>query len=150
MSLLSESTAEDLIVRRVSVNRARTPQEAIEAIGRNKYCDDDIVDAMPHGTNEEAEIFFFKLNYDVPITDDDLEKEYELRGLVPVDAYALAAVNEADPAFADDYPNGTHWQDANDNWYYAAFDRWIDARDVVIRLHNFAWSHKWWFGGIYQ
>lgn len=37
------------------------------------------------------------------INDAHLEKEYELRGLKSADPYSQSAVNEVDPAFADDH-----------------------------------------------
>jgi hypothetical protein len=136
----------DLISRFVSVNRDRTPDEALSATDRNKYVTADVVKAMPRGTGEKVEVVFFKVSRD--ISDDDLEKEYALRGLVPADAYSLAAVNEADPSFADDRPNATHWKDENDKWCYAAFDRWDDGRSVDVGRSGYDWGDDWWFAGL--
>ena len=91
--------AGDVIIRRMRVNRSRSPQEALAATGRKQYVTDAVVAHMPRGEGDEAEIFFFKVGR--WISDDDLEKEYSSRGLVPADPFSLAAVNEADPAFAD-------------------------------------------------
>lgn len=137
----------DLISRFVSVNRGRTPNEALNATGRNKYVAEDVVQAMPRGAGEKAEVVFFKVGRD--ISDDDLEKEYALRGLVPADAYSLAAVNENDSVFADDRPNATHWKDANGKWCYAAFNRWRDERDVDVHRDDVRdWRDFWWFAGL--
>lgn len=135
----------NMIVRHVTVNRTRSPQKAIDATSRNKYLDDDVVKMMPRGKGDEADVFFFKL--DRYISDDNLEKEYELRGLKP-DPYAQAAVNEADPAFADEYPNGTHWKDKNGKWCCAAFDRWDGGRDVRVDRGDDGWDDGWWFSGV--
>lgn len=135
----------NLIVRHVSVNRSRSAQEAIDATGRNKYLDDNVVATMPQGEGDEADVFFFKLARIA--SDEEVEKEYELRGYKPADPYALAAVNEADPSFADEHPNCTHWKDANGNWCYVAFNRWNDERDVYVFRHDFGWSDYWWFAG---
>src|SRR3989338_6783823 len=78
------------IVRRISVNRARTPKEAIDATGRQQYVTDSVVETMPHGEGEEAEVHFFNLARCV--SDPDLDKEYELLGLKPADPYSVAAV----------------------------------------------------------
>jgi hypothetical protein len=81
--------------------------------------DRKVVDAMPKGKGDEAEIVFFKPDLFQRhgfISDDDLDKEYKLRGLKPADPISVAAVNQDNPAFADDKPNGTHWKDANGNW----------------------------------
>lgn len=97
-----------LIIRKVKVDRSRTPQEALDATGRwVQYIDHEVADAMPKGDGEEAEVIFFKPDLSERngvISDYDLEKEYELRGLKPADPYSVAAVNEADHAFADKMP----------------------------------------------
>lgn len=138
-----------IIVRRVAVNRVRTPQEAIGATGRNQYVTDSVVGTMPRGDGEEAEVHFFNLGRYV--NDLELDKEYELRGLKPADPYSLAAVNEDDSAFADEHPNGTHWKDANGKWCYAAFSRWRDERRVLVahvRRYDRDWYDDWWFAGL--
>jgi hypothetical protein len=95
---------------------------------------------------KERKSCFFKLNRYV--SDADLDKEYELRGLKPADPYSLAAVNEDDPAFADDHPNGTHWKDGDGNWCYAVFRRWFDERDVFVSRDGNGWDDGWWFAGL--
>lgn len=135
-----------LIIRRVAVNRTRTPQETLDATGRKQYTDRKVVDAMPRGEGDEAEVCFFNLGRF--INDADLEKEYELRGFKPVDPFSLAAVNEADPAFADDHPNCTHWKDADGNWCYASFSRWRVGRGVLVNRDVVGWNDFWWFAGV--
>lgn len=101
---------------------------------------------MPRGDGDESDVIFFKPGRSV--SDVDLDKEYALRGLVPADPYALAAVNEADPAFADEHPNGTHWKDADGNWCYTAFNRWNDGRFVDVCRDVRGWFAYWWFAGL--
>ena len=101
---------------------------------------------MPRGKSGVQEVHFFKL--DRLISDNDLETEYASRGLAPADPFALAAVNEADPAFADERPNCTHWKDKGGNWCYSAFNRFYDERDVDIDRFDFDWSDRWWFAGL--
>lgn len=137
----------NLIVRCIKVNRNRMPQEAIDATGRTQYTACTVVNAMPRGEGEETEVVFFNLGHYV--SDNDLEKEYALRGLVPADPYSLSAVNEADPAFADEHPNGTHWKDSEDKWCYAAFHRWHGGeRCVGVNRCDDDWHGLWWFAGL--
>ena len=146
----------NLIVYKVPVNRGRSPQEAIEATGRAQYTDRKIVDSMPKGRGDEIEVVFFELDLSQRngfISDDDLEKEFELRGLKPADPISVAAVNEADPAFADEKPHGTHWKNAKGNWCYATFSCWNDWRRVGWRRvdidrSNRGWNGDWWFAGV--
>ncbi len=143
----------DLIVRIVSVNRARSGREAIKATGRNLYVSNDVVDAMPNGKGDQIELVFFKPKageYTRPgfMSDDDLEKALALRGLGAADPFSVAAHNEADPAFADERPNATHWKDASGRWCYAAFRRWGGERCVFVGRDDGDWVVDWWFVGV--
>lgn len=141
----------NLVVRKVKVNRRRSPQEAFNATGRKQYADRKVVDAMPKGAGDEVEVVFFKPDLSKRngyISDDDLEKEFEIRGLKPVDPISIAAVNEEDPAFVDEHPNGTHWKNAEGNWCFAAFVHWSDARYVRVGEYSHDWLDDWWFGGL--
>lgn len=144
-------TVSNLIVRTVKVNRSRSQQEAIEATGCAQYTDRKVVDAMPKGEGDEVEVVFFKpdlSNRNGHISDDDLEKEFDLRGLKPADPISVAAVNEADPAFADDKPHSTHWKDAKGDWCCATFDRWGGKRKVNVHRRGSGWCGIWWFAGV--
>lgn len=139
------------IVRTVKVNRIRSKQEAIEATGRAQYTDQEVVDSMPKGEGDEVEIVFFKPDLSKRkgfISDDDLEKEFDLRGLKPADPISVAAVNEVDPAFADDKPHSTHWKCVKGNWHCATFSRRNDERDVYVNRYDIGWSDVWWFAGV--
>ena len=136
----------NIIVRRVPVNILRTPQQALDATGHKQYTNNDVVAAMPKGAGGEVEVHFFKL--DRYISENDLEDEYASHGLKPADPYSLAAVNEADPAFADEHPNGTLWKDAKGKWCFAAFDRWLDERKLHVNRNGKDWDAYWWFAGV--
>ncbi len=141
----------NLIFRKVPVKRNRSQQEALDATNRAQYTDRKVVDAMPKGGDDEAEVVFFKPDLSERngfISDDDLEKEFELRGLKPADPISVAAVNEADPAFADEKPHGTHWKDAKGNWCYATFNRWDVKRLVGVDRYGVDWDDRWWFAGV--
>ena len=137
----------NFILRLVKVDRKRSPKEALNATGRKQYTNDSVVAEMPKGNGDEVEVFFFNLGRF--ISDDDLEKEYELRGLKSADPYSLSAVNEADPALADTHPNATHWKDKNGKWCFAAFSRWdVDERYVNVNRDGNDWDDSWWFAGV--
>ena len=141
-----------MIVRHVIVDRTRTPQQALDATGRRQYTGQKVVDAMPHGEGEAVDFVFFKPSPESYtngfLSNAALKKEFEFYGLTP-DPMAQAAANEADPAFADQHPNGTHWQDANGTWYYAAFHRWDGGgRCVLVYRRGHDWGDRWWFGGV--
>jgi len=141
----------NLIFRTAKVNRSRTPQEALDATGRVQYTDRTVVNAMPKGEGDEVEVVFFKPDLSERsglISDGDLAKEFELLGLKPVDPISLAAVNEADPAFAEENPHGTHWKDAEDRWCYAVFSRWSDESEVCVNRTIGGWHDGWWFAGV--
>ena len=146
----SVQAASGLVIRRVMVNRNRTQQEALDATTREQYVDRKVVDNMPKGEGEEVEVVFFKPDLSKRngfISDDDLEKEFELRGLEPADPISVAAVNEADPSFADEKPHGTHWKNADGKWCFATFYCVNDERSVLVNRYDFVWLGSWWFAG---
>jgi len=139
------------IIRRVRVDRTRDPQEALDAAGHRFNTDQNVVDSMPRGEGDEVEVVFFKpdlSNRKGLISDDDLEKEFDLRGLKPADPISVAAVNEANPEFADKMPNVTHWKDKDGKWCFATFVRWDGGRRVYVDSNDGDWDGRWWLAGL--
>lgn len=140
-----------MIVRRVRVDRARTPQEALDATRRVQYTNPKVVEAMPRGVGEEVDVCFFKpdpyAHTNGWISEEKLAQQFEMRGLNP-DPIAQCAVNEADPAFATERPNATQWKDADGNWCYCAFGLWGDERGVGVDRDDGVWRDGWWFAGV--
>jgi hypothetical protein len=138
------------VVRRVTgIDRILKPADVIikvVATGRKKYGDDKVIESMPRGEGEDVEVVFFNIGRFV--TPAQLLEEYEKRGLKPADPYSLAAVNLDDPAFADEKPNATQWQDSAGKYCYAAFYRWLDERAVGVDRNAFDWVGHWWFAGL--
>ena len=142
---------DSIIVRRTKVDRSRAPCKALESTGRKLYVNDNVVAAMPKGEGEEVDVCFFKLDLSERggwISDNGLEKEYALRGLKAADPYSQAAVNEADPTFADDHPNATHWKDADGKWCFAIFSQWLDECYVHVNRYDNDWYGIGWFAGL--
>lgn len=135
-----------MIVRRVRVDRTRTPQQALDATGRKQYTDHDVVANMPgRGSGfEEVDVCFFPLRR--LANDEEVEEACKLHGLARLaDPYAVAQVNTDDPEFADKHPNATHWKDANGKWRYFACDRWRGERGVLVNRSAYDWGVSWWF-----
>jgi len=132
---------DDIIVRRVRVDRTRTPMEVINATGRKKYLNDDVVATMPQGEGDEVDVYFIPTKRFIPVK--EVPAFLAQYGLVP-DPRAQAAVNEADPAFADKYPNGSQWGDN----CYLAFDRWRGERRVDCYRSGSAWNVDWFLSGV--
>ena len=137
--------ASEMIVRRVKVNRLRSPQEAIDATGRKQYTDRKVVDSMPQGEGEEVDVYFFPLREYRSV--QDVQRMLDERGLKP-DPYVVSAVNEADPSFADEKPNGTQWLDKDGRHCCVAFDRWRGGRGVFCSRSDGGWRDGWWVGGV--
>jgi hypothetical protein len=137
----------EMIVRRVKVKRKRKPQEAIAATGCVEYTETEVVAQMPGRGEEEEEVdvCFFPLKERTAAA--DMQRLIESYGLIP-DAYAVAAVNEADPSFADDKSNGTQWMDEDGKFCYVLFDQWDGEREVHCSRDEFNWDGRWWIGGV--
>ena len=87
------------VVVRVRVSRNRSPQEALDATKRVQLTDRKVVAQIPKASMDQVEIVFFKPDLSKRhrrISNDDLEKEFELRGLKSADPISLAALNEPD------------------------------------------------------
>lgn len=139
------------IIRSFKIDRTRTPQAALDATGRKQYVDSDVVASMPTDGPDEGEVIFFKpdpsLYKDGYISDDALARDFDSRGLKP-HPLAQAAVNEADPAFADEHSNGSHWQRMDGGYNFLAFDRWVGERCVLCSRGDRGWGGWWWFAGV--
>ena len=131
----------DIIIRRVRVDRTRTPMGVINATGRNKYVNDDVVATMPQGEGDEVDVYFVPTKRFVPT--NEVPAFLAQYGLVP-DPRAQAAVNEQDPVFADEHPNGTQWGDN----CCLAFYRWRDGRRVYCDRSDVDWSGDWFLSGV--
>jgi hypothetical protein len=121
---------------------------ALDATGRNKYVDQQVVAVMPRATPGRgfSVIHFFQAKRIVPV--GEVDAEYVKQWLVAVDPHTLAAFNAKHPEFADTYRNCTQWQDANGNFCCALFGRWLGGRSVNVRRVDGGWSGDWWFAGV--
>jgi hypothetical protein len=137
----------EMIIRHVKVDRTKTPQQMIAALGRTPYVTDAILETMPRGEGEEVDVVFFPLKRYVPTT--EWLAELELRGLKP-DHYAQLQANVDDKAFADEHPNGSQWGlDEKGNASFVAVDRWRGGRrDVNVSRNDSDWSDHWWGCGV--
>ena len=147
-SIMSIVTPQSVIVRRVTVDLSLTGQQALDATGRKQYANPTVLAEMPRGTSTEVGVHFFKINSYVSCA--DLVKEYELRGLEPVDPFLLAAINQVDPAFADAHPNATQWTDSKGKFCCAIFDCWHGERRVRVGQGGDVWLGDWRFGGVHK
>jgi hypothetical protein len=145
--LLSQKMAkgDGSIICRVKVNRLQTAQEALEATGCKLSADKEVVKAMPRGEGEEVEVVFFKFGARL-VSPKEQERGYARRGLVP-DPRALAAVNQADPTFADKHQNLTQWMGKDGQWHHATFSQLNGERCVRVGRGTFFWYVFWWFAG---
>jgi len=138
-----------IVVRRVVVWRNRTQQEMLDAMGRTQYVNSEVVGLIPgKGDSEGEEDVYF-----IPLKGKDTSAEavqalLDKYGLKP-DGYAVGAVNEADPAFADSHPNFTQWVDENGKHCYVAFNRWLGGERIVdVSRYESAWYGRWLVGGV--
>ena len=106
------------------------------------YADKEVLAAAPRA-NKKQSLTFFTLGRSVTCT--QLEQEYAIRGLVPIDVYTLAEYMEAHKN--EDF-KATQWKDKGGNWCYATFLVWFGERNVLVRRRGNDWSGRWSFGGV--
>jgi hypothetical protein len=140
----------DMIVRRVKVNRARTPKEALDATHwMESSIDDDVAATMPKYGEEVVDVYFFRVPHH-NISEEEIKEAYAFRGLIP-DPFAQAAVNEADPDFDDEHLNATFWEDPSGNWCYLTFNNYIGRRHVNVYSSSYrsrGLDANWWLAGV--
>ncbi len=140
------------ITHDVSVNRGRTPMQALEASGRRLYINDAVVATMPLGNGTKAKLFYFKprpqaFDRNGWMSPTNLAAEYDYVGLQPAPR-AQIDDNTANPEFADDHPNACQWVDVDGNYFYAAFCRWSVERSVGVYRSDGGWRGGWLFAGV--
>lgn len=137
----------------VTVDRTRTPQQALAASGRRQHVTREVVDSMSRGTGEKVKLTYFKPGPECykngVISCVTLAEEYKKRGLVP-DPQAQIDDNAANPDFADTTPNACQWVDAGGDYCYAAFRRWGGERGVDVHRGVSGWVGSWAFAGVPQ
>ena len=134
-------SASEIIIRRVKVDRSRSRQKVIDATGRKQYIDKDVLATMPTGEGDKVDVWFVPTKRHIPAA--EVPAFLARYGLVP-DPRAQAAVNKADPAFADKVPNGTQWGDN----CCLAFGRWNDERRVRCDRFDYGWYGDWFLCGV--
>jgi hypothetical protein len=141
--------SQDIIIRKVKVNRFVTHRDAINATGRaHGLVDEEAVATMPLAQNDEETIFFVKLGRkDQIFSHEEIEvicqeklakANYIFNGFM--DPHSVAAYNQKDPAFADNHPNGTLWG----NKCCAVFGQLVGRRKVRVARADDCWRGYWW------
>lgn len=134
-----------LVTRTASVDRTRTPKEAMVATGcQLQNLNEGIVSSIPLGDGDVVTMSFHCFYQH--IASDMLDEELAKVGLeLIVDPVGLAAVNEAYPEFACTYPNLTRWKNADGKFCYVFFDAWRGKRHVDVGQHDDGWIDISWF-----
>ncbi len=121
-----------------------TFKKAIKDLDRTLYCDEEVLKNAPN-TLSEGTVEFFKIGK--YISDNDLEKEYESRGLTPASLADLIKYDKTNRKEMDEMEYvATHWK--NDGWCYAAFGGWFGERRVRVDRGDRGWLDRWWFAGV--
>lgn len=136
------------ITFKVRVKRGRTGRQVFADTGRVQYVTGSVADSaplIPGDGYDEVEFRFWRVGR--RLKDSEVAAERVKYG-VTQDLEAQAQVNADHPEFADKHPNGDSWQDADGNWCYAYFDRFLDdERDVSVDRSGLDWRPYTWVGG---
>lgn len=105
----------------------------------NVYGEEALVETAP---KTEGTLEFFKI--DKIISAQELQNEYDKRGLIPAHPLVLAKWAEKNLKIGDWY--ATQWD--GDGWCYATFDRWLGERHVYVLRGDVGWGGRWSFAGV--
>lgn len=131
----------------VEVNRALTPEQAVNATGRVWwYKNQTELDSAPVAGSARVEQVIFELDYEP--TPTELEAEYQSRGLRP-DLAALSAYMKEKPESADDRSIACQWGlNPDGTAAYAFFSRSDRGRYVSVHRFGYRWSRRCRFAGV--
>lgn len=132
----------------VVVNRTKSLKEALDATNRKVEIDDCVFNDIYTPKNigdEELEIYFFRTEKQLDVS--ELLKEYEQRGLTPVDPYALAALYDTELNPDEKLSGATFWLTKEQENYALFFTQFFGTKIVTLVVDVFHLSGYWW-GGI--
>lgn len=104
------------------------------------YGDKEVIENIPLAGEGTLEVFTLG-KY---VSDDELEKEYTARGLVPAGPFIMVEYLKT----SDKKYLGTHWKDAKGNWCFASFGLSFGERRVLVGRVGLGWRDFWWFAGL--
>lgn len=130
----------------VAVNRALTPEQAVNATGRVWWFKNQIgLDSAPVSGPDQVELEIFELDYEP--TPTKLEAEYRSRGL-RADLGALSAYMREKPEVADHRPIACQWGlNPNGTADYAIFYCYARERRVSVARDGGRWNRRCRFAG---
>ncbi|MES2007200.1 MAG: hypothetical protein V4436_03815 [Patescibacteria group bacterium] len=137
---------EDILIRRVKVDRSRTLQEMLNALNCTSYVNESVVETIPQGIGDEVEVYFLRVSRF--LNNVKVERLYKKHSLKAADVYSLAAVNEADPTFARTYFNGTVWKVSKNIWGSIAFRSNAEDGLKVFVDYGKGWYENWFLAGL--
>ena len=131
------------IRRKVAVDRSRTAAEMIEAANRHVVVlEEEVLLEMPMEGRDNDVVEFFTLGYDCSA--EELEDEYEVRGLRPDPAAVIQAMIE-DYFFADEHTVAVQWRDHRGRACCIRFFGGDASRGMQVMW----WWHRWNQGDLF-
>lgn len=117
-------------------------KKLLKSTKRTLYVNDEVLNTAPTKIKGKFELFTIG-KY---ISCEELQKEYESRGLVPADIETMV---KHDKEIAMKKYVGTQWKDTDDKYCFATFNRWNDGeRHVGVDRLDDVWDDGWWFAGV--
>lgn len=133
----------DMLSRPVTVDRSRSFEDLVSAIGGIYSLDPEALASMPRGAKAETIVYLFPVRRF--FSGPELSRRCILRGIT-ADPYALAQLNADDPSFMEKHPNGAQWMSGG-RWYCLTF-RSDQGRPMVGMSRVVGgWVGYWWLSG---
>ncbi len=122
-------------------------QDALDNVNWTQRIKSEVVSEMPRGGKLTGIVEVVFRNYDHHLSNKDLDDKMAEHGETMISPFFQTKINEIFPELSYKYPNGSHWKDKGDNWYYATFLWWGVKRLVHVDHGGNGWYFSWWFGG---
>lgn len=120
-------------------------RKSLEKQGYTFYGDETLLNSFPKIQKGTIELFTIG-KY---VSDDQLEKEYQKRGLIPLDPISLTMYLQDTSILDNKKYIATHWKNADGKWCYIAFSPWGGGkRSVGVGQSGYDWDDDWSFAGV--
>lgn len=127
-------------MNQTKINKKISARKVLENTGRNLwYIDEEVLQNCPKNKGNRVVEFF---NFDYDPTAQQVQDEYDKRGLIPADIWEITSVEDPYNYYA------TQWKNKKGEWCFASFSCEASERFVIVDRYDGQWCRRYRFGGV--